>query len=112
MRVRDEEPRREKVCKADGETYFVCFTLTTSLEVQSSVYKPRALRMAKLFNPGEIAPIDGTVECVSHKSAPRRVAVGSKFASCGPKSRQQDCAWQYILTSQMYAAERAQLLTS
>jgi hypothetical protein len=49
------------------------------------------------YKPGQIVPLDGTVECTRHHDVQDRVKAGTRFAPCSHhQEHSEGCTWQYV----------------
>ena len=56
------------------------------------------LAMAETYEPGEVDPRTGEVQCTRHPEVTDKVQAGDHFAPCmhwGEHDR-KDCMWQYV----------------
>ena len=52
---------------------------------------------AEAYNPGQIVPLDGTVECTRHHDVQDQVKAGTRFAPCSHhQEHSEGCTWQYV----------------
>jgi hypothetical protein len=69
------------------------------LEVAASLMPGRAENAptADTYRPGQIVPLDGTVECTRHHDVQDHVIAGTRFAPCTHHhEHSKGCAWQYV----------------
>jgi hypothetical protein len=49
------------------------------------------------YKPGQIVPLDGTVECTRHPAVQDQVKAGTRFAPCSHHHEHSEgCTWQYV----------------
>ena len=49
------------------------------------------------YKPGQIVPLDGTVECMRHPDIKNDVKAGTRFAPCSHHHEHSEgCTWQYV----------------
>jgi hypothetical protein len=52
---------------------------------------------AETYNPGQVVPRDGTVECARHHDVQDHVKAGTRFAPCSHHHEHSEgCTWQYV----------------
>ena len=52
---------------------------------------------AETYKPGQIVPLDGTVECTRHPGVQDHVKAGTRFAPCSHHHEHSEgCTWQYV----------------
>ena len=49
------------------------------------------------YKPGQVVPLDGTVECTRHHDVQDHVKAGTRFAPCSHHHEHSEgCTWQYV----------------
>jgi hypothetical protein len=49
------------------------------------------------YKPGQVVPLDGTVECARHPGVQDHVKAGTRFAPCSHHHEHSEgCTWQYV----------------